>query len=119
MSNFFQPFSHTTMYSNFMFPDKLLYQLLCTKYSHEYSIVAFCKNETLTLKVGFVTQGKSFETYSFPESCNIIFLFGGGTHYLTLLNDCGYFCPFDQIILHYQNFNFAHLLMCFCIYNDF
>ena len=55
ISNLSEIFSYTTMYSNFMLLDRLLFELSCKNMethththtytdSEEYSIVAFCKN---------------------------------------------------------------------------
>ena len=75
LSNLSEIFSYTTMYLNFMFLDRLLFELLCKTHTHtdahthththahahthtnththrdsdEYSIVAFCKNTTIII----------------------------------------------------------------------
>ena len=56
ISNLSEIFSYTMMYSNFMFIDRLLFQLSCKnmetpKHTHtdsdEYIMVAFCKNAAI------------------------------------------------------------------------
>ena len=54
--NLSEIFSYATMYSNFMFLDRLLFELLCKNTethtdSDEYSLVAFCKNATMIMDI--------------------------------------------------------------------
>ena len=57
VSNMSEIFSYTTMYSNFMLLDLLLFELPCKNThththtdSDKYSIVAFCKNSTIIIR---------------------------------------------------------------------
>ena len=81
ISNLSESFSYTTIYLNFMFLDQCLLELSCKKThgnththtdahkdSDECSIVAFCKNATITLLCKVVNDFCKLDT------CTLLFL---------------------------------------------